>query len=285
MITEANFERRTAPELGGVHDNPNRDDAAELVVQARSGSPAAIEQLVERYEHRLFRLAQNILSNHEDAEEVVQNAFLKAFQKLAAFRGDSRFYTWLVRIAVNEALMKIRRRNFREVSIDAPGEPEDQLIPRELKDSGPNPEERHSQEELRGILAATISKLDPGYRIVFRLRDIEGFSTEDTARSLDLSVPAVKTRLRRARSWLRSSLEVYFQTVNGFGRGGRVSLAEALEFSSRSIALHIFPLGPALATSDQIEHHWLAACREANWRCFAYGHEHRSGTSASKRAA
>jgi RNA polymerase sigma-70 factor (ECF subfamily) len=225
MASGANFERPTAPELDGVRDNPNRDDEAELVVRARSGSPAAIEQLVERYERRLFRLAQNILSNHEDAEEVVQNAFLKAFQKLAAFRGDSRFYTWLVRIAVNEALMKIRRRHFREVSIDAPGEAEDQLIPRELEDWGPNPEERHSQEELRGILAATISKLDPGYRIVFQLRDIEGFSTEDTARSLDLSVPAVKTRLRRARLWLRSSLDVYFQTVNGFGGHSRAARA------------------------------------------------------------
>lgn len=217
MATEGNFERRTAPELDGVHDNPNRDDEAELVVQARSGAPAAIERLVERYERRLFRLAQNILSNHEDAEEVVQNAFLKAFQKLAAFRGDSRFYTWLVRIAVNEALMKIRRRHCREVSIDAPSEAEDQLIPRELEDWAPNPEERHSQEELRGILAATISKLDPGYRIVFQLRDIEGFSTEDTARTLDLSVPAVKTRLRRARLWLRSSLDVYFQAAYSFG--------------------------------------------------------------------
>jgi RNA polymerase sigma-70 factor (ECF subfamily) len=239
MATEANFERRTAPELDGVHDNPNRDDAAELVVQARSGSPAAIEQLVERYERRLFRLAQNILSNHEDAEEVVQNAFLKAFQKLAAFRGDSRFYTWLVRIAVNEALMKIRRRHFREVSIDAPGEAEDQLIPRELEDWGPNPEERHSQEELRGILAATISKLDPGYRIVFQLRDIEGFSAQ--------------------------------RELLGFHHG-----VSCFTYSR---------WGQRLRLQGEIEHHWFAACREANWRCFDYDHEHRSGTSASKRAA
>jgi RNA polymerase sigma-70 factor (ECF subfamily) len=217
MAIEANFERRTVPELDGVHDNSNRDDEAELVVRARSGSPAAIEQLVERYECRLFRLAQNITGSHEDAEEVVQNAFVKAFRNLGAFRGDSRFYTWLVRIAVNEGLMKIRRKHLREVSIDSEENAEDRLIRRGLKDWGPNPEERYSQEELRRILETTINELDPGYRIVFQLRDIEGFSTRETASILALSLSAVKTRLLRARLQLRDSLDVYFRASKGLG--------------------------------------------------------------------
>jgi RNA polymerase sigma-70 factor (ECF subfamily) len=217
MATEADFEGRTAPERDGAHDNPNRDDAADLVVRARSGSPAAIEQLVERYERRLFRLARNITGSHEDAEEVVQNAFVKAFRNLGAFRGDSRFYTWLVRIAVNEGLTKIRRKHLREVSIDSEENAEDRFMRRELEDWGPNPEERYSQEELRRILETSINELDPGYRIVFQLRDVEGFSTEETASILALSLSAVKTRLLRARLQLRDSLDVYFRATQGPG--------------------------------------------------------------------
>jgi RNA polymerase sigma-70 factor, ECF subfamily len=100
-------------------------DEAQLVVWAGNRCAAAIEQLVGRYESKVFRLARNITGNHEDAEEVVQNAFFKAFLNVAAFRGDSGFYTWLVRIGVNEALMKIRGRRFREVSIDHAKDSED----------------------------------------------------------------------------------------------------------------------------------------------------------------
>lgn len=211
MPAEINFQSRTASTADSVLDLPNGDDEATLIAQARDGSSAAVEQLVGRYERRLFRLAQNVVGNHEDAEEVVQNAFVKAFHNLAAFRGDSRFYTWLVRIAVNEALMKIRKRRFLEISIDAPNEAEDHLIVRELQDWGPNPEQRYSQEELRRILGTTISELAPGYRIVFQLRDVEGFSTEETARVLALSYTAVKTRLRRARLQLRHLMDAYFR--------------------------------------------------------------------------
>jgi RNA polymerase sigma-70 factor, ECF subfamily len=204
MAAETNFESPVPDILKG-------DDEAALIAQARNESPAAIEQLVSRYEHRLFRLAQNITGNHEDAEEVVQNAFVKAFHNLAAFRGESRFYTWLVRIAVNEALMKMRGKRFREVSIDAETDEGDHLIPHELEDWGPNPEECYSQEELRTILAKSIGELVPGYRVVFQLRDVEGFSTEETARVLGLSCVAVKARLRRARLRLRDLLDAYFR--------------------------------------------------------------------------
>jgi RNA polymerase sigma-70 factor (ECF subfamily) len=193
-------------------------DEAQLVAWAGNGCAAAIEQLVGRYESRVFRLARNITGNQEDAEEVAQNAFFKAFLNIAAFRGDSGFYTWLVRIAVNEALMKIRSRRFREVSIDHAKDSEDgeeKTISQELQDWGPNPEQRYSQEELRGILETTISKLAPRYRIVFHLRDIEGFSSKETAQTLHLSLATVKSRTLRARLQLRDLLDAYFRPMKG----------------------------------------------------------------------
>jgi RNA polymerase sigma-70 factor, ECF subfamily len=189
-------------------------DAEEaLIAQARDGSTAAFGELVARHEGRVFRLARNITGNYEDAEDVMQNAFVQAFKNLPRFRGDSRFYTWVVRITVNEAFMKMRRRRFKEVSIDEPLEADDDVIPRQLEDWGPNPEQRYSQEELQKILTETIDELDPGYRTVFQLRDLEELSTKETARALGLSLPAVKTRLRRARKQLRDSLDKHFRSA------------------------------------------------------------------------
>jgi RNA polymerase sigma-70 factor (ECF subfamily) len=186
------------------------EDELDLVIEAKNGSSSAVEQLVDRYEGRIFRMAQNITSNREDAEEVVQNVFLKAFRNLANFRGDSRFYTWLVRIAINESLMKVRGRRRQVISIDDMSENEDRTVLRQLRDWGPNPEEQYSQEEIRRILAMAIAELGSGCGIVFQLRDVEGLTTEETAQILNLSVSAVKTRLRRARLHLRESLNVYF---------------------------------------------------------------------------
>jgi RNA polymerase sigma-70 factor (ECF subfamily) len=196
-------------------------DEALLVARARDGCSAAIEQLIVRYEGRVFRLARNITGNHEDTEEVVQNAFLKAFLRLAAFRGDSRFYTWLVRIAVNEALMKIRSRRFREVSIDDVKDSEDgeeKSVARELQDRGPNPEQHYREGELRGILEMAIGKLAPGYRMVFYLRNIEGLSPKETAQALHLSVAAVKSRSWRARVQLQNSLKSYLRPKKSKGK-------------------------------------------------------------------
>jgi RNA polymerase sigma-70 factor, ECF subfamily len=186
-----------------------------LVARAKDGSTAAFGELVERYERRVFQLARNITRNHEDAEDVLQNTFVQAFKNLPRFRGDSRFYTWVVRITVNEAFMKMRRRRYNEVSLDDPVEVDDDVIPRQVEDWGPNPEQRYSQEELQRILAETIGKLEPGYRTVFQLRDVEELSTKETAQALGLSLPAVKTRLRRARKQLRDSLDKHFRSATG----------------------------------------------------------------------
>jgi RNA polymerase sigma-70 factor (ECF subfamily) len=188
-----------------------KDDESALVAAAKAGDVAAFEELVNRYEGKIFRLAQNITQNREDAEDVMQDAFLKSFAHLADFKGGSRFYTWLVRIAVNEALMKLRKRRPNQVSLDEPAESEDDLLPREIKDWGPSPEQRYVQTELREILSKAIDELDPAFRMVFVLRDIEELSTEETAQLLGLSVPAVKSRLLRARLKLRQKLNKYFQ--------------------------------------------------------------------------
>ncbi|MBI3670751.1 MAG: sigma-70 family RNA polymerase sigma factor [Acidobacteria bacterium] len=172
---------------------------------------AAFEALVNRYERKIFRLAQNITQNREDAEDVMQDAFLKSYAHLGDFQGDSRFYTWLVRITVNEALMKLRKRRPNQVSLDDSFETEDDLMPREIEDWGPTPEQRFAQTELHGILSEVIADLDPAFRVVFLLRDVEDLSTEETAKLLGLSVPAVKSRLLRARLKLRHKLNKYFK--------------------------------------------------------------------------
>jgi RNA polymerase sigma-70 factor (ECF subfamily) len=183
-----------------------------LVQAAKGGDVGAFEELVRRYDRNVFRIAQHITQNREDAEDVVQDAFLKAYRNLEGFQGQSKFYTWLVRIAVNEALMKLRkRRPERTVSLDEDIKTEDDSLPREVADWSPNPEQQYSQAELRDILNRTIQGLPSGFRTVFVLRDVEGLSTEETAEALDLSVPAVKSRLLRARLQLRERLSRYFE--------------------------------------------------------------------------
>jgi RNA polymerase sigma-70 factor (ECF subfamily) len=187
-----------------------REDEGALVSLARSGDLSAFDELVNRYERRIFRLAMNITQNREDAEDATQDAFLKSFQHLAEFQGGSRFYTWLVRIAVNEALMRLRRRRPNVTSLDEPVQTEEDLLPREIEDWGPTPEQRYEVTEMNSILSNAIAELEPIFRTVFVLRDVEQLSTEETADALGISVPAVKSRLLRARLRLREKLDRYF---------------------------------------------------------------------------
>lgn len=207
----------TAPKLDPINRSPvaaaavPADNEAQLVAAAKAGDVSAFETLVNRYERKIFRLAQNITQSREDAEDVMQEAFLKSFEHLGEFQGNSRFYTWLVRIAVNQALMKLRKRRPNQVSLDEEKDTGEDLIPREVEDWGPTPEERFEQTELRRILSTVIAELDPSFRVVFQLRDIDELSTEETAETLGLSVPAVKSRLLRARLKLRTKLNRYFR--------------------------------------------------------------------------
>ena len=187
------------------------DDELQVVTAARAGDVSAFETLVNRYERKIFRLGMNITGSREDAEDVMQEAFLKAYEHLPEFEGNSRFYTWLVRIAVNQALMKLRKRRPNQVSLDEEIETGDDSFFRDVEDWGPSPAERYEQTQLHDILNEAISELDPSFRIVFQLRDIEEMSTEETADVLHLSVPAVKSRLLRARLKLRQKLNRYFR--------------------------------------------------------------------------
>ena len=187
-------------------------DELKLVRAAKAGDIGAFEQLVRRYDRNVFRIAQHITQNREDAEDVVQDAFLKAYENLHNFQEQSKFYTWLVRIAVNEALMRLRRRRpERMVSLDEEVKTDEDTMPREVADWSPNPEQLYTQSELRDILTRTIQGLPSSFRTVFVLRDVEGLSTEETAEALDLSIPAVKSRLLRARLQLRERLNKFFK--------------------------------------------------------------------------
>jgi RNA polymerase sigma-70 factor (ECF subfamily) len=183
-----------------------------LVVRARKGDASAFGTLIRPYEARIFRLAMSITQNREDAEDVLQEAFLKAFEHLEQFQGNSKFYTWIVRIAVNQALMKLRKRKSdRSVSLDEQIDTGEDTVVREIAAWDPDPEERFSQEEMHSILTEAIDELAPIYRTVFTLRDVDGLSTEETAEALELSVPAVKSRLLRARLQLRDKLTRFFK--------------------------------------------------------------------------
>lgn len=188
-----------------------RDDEHLLVTAAKSGDTASFEELVNRYERKIFRLTMNITRNREDAEDAMQDAFMKAYSHLNTFQEGSRFYTWLVRIAANEALMRLRKRRPNQFSLDEPIEGDEDVIPREIEDWGPSPEQRYAQSEMREILNGAMDDLQPDFRVVFVLRDVEGISTEETAGVLGISVAAVKSRLLRARLKMRQKLNRYFR--------------------------------------------------------------------------
>ena len=191
--------------------SPGFDESA-LVAQAKAGDADAFSALVRHYDRRVFRMAKQITQNDDDAEDVLQEAFLKAYTHLDDFQGNSKFYTWIVRIAVNEALMKLRkRRSDRSVPLDEPIDTGEDEVAREIAVWEDNPEDTYSREELATLLDDAVQSLKPAYRTVFILRDIEELSIEETAEALNLSISAVKSRLLRARLQLREKLTRQFK--------------------------------------------------------------------------
>lgn len=188
------------------------DEDLALVEASTSGDIAAFEALVRRYDRKLLRIAQQVTDNLEDAEEVVQETFLKAFQKLYQFQRNSKFSTWLIRIALNESFMKLRKRrsHCQELSLEY-DDPKGDHLPLDLADWSPNPEQLYSRSELQEILRKALQELVPELRVVFVLRDLEGLSIKETVAALDLHPSAVKARLYRARLQLREKLSKYFR--------------------------------------------------------------------------
>jgi RNA polymerase sigma-70 factor (ECF subfamily) len=186
-------------------------DDLDLVHASKQGDVAAFEQLVKRYDRRLLRISQTVTRNREDSEDAVQEALLKAFHNLADFREDSQFSTWLIRITVNQSLMKLRKqRTQKEISLDEDFQADGDVLLLDVPDRAPNPEQLCWASELRDILVRAVEELRPILRTVFVLRDVEGLSIEQTAQVLNLSQAAVKARLWRVRLQLRERLNRYF---------------------------------------------------------------------------
>ncbi len=181
----------------------------ELVAQAQAGDERAFAELVHHHESRVYTLALKMLPSSADADDVLQETFISAYRGLKNFRGESSFATWLYRIAYNATLMKLRTTH-RSVSFDETLDGDDLEMPRELTDWTHDPEAELLNSETREVMQAAVDALSPALRSVFGLRDLDGLSTEETAEVLDVSKEVVKTRLHRARLFLREKLTEYF---------------------------------------------------------------------------
>lgn len=187
----------------------------ELVTRARAKDFGAFEQLVDRYEDKVYRLAFRFVRNETEAKEIVQDTFLSIWRKLDTFKGDAQFGSWVYRVAANAALMRLRsQRRHPEVSteelpldfLDTYGQ-----IPTYGDNWARRPDDELQSDELRRRIQAAVDDLPEIYRTVFLIRDVEGLSTEETAQVLDISIPTVKTRLHRARLALREAISKYFE--------------------------------------------------------------------------
>ncbi|HUZ08503.1 MAG TPA: sigma-70 family RNA polymerase sigma factor [Candidatus Paceibacterota bacterium] len=183
----------------------------ELVGRAQAGDMDAFEALTTRYEQRVFSLARRMLRQEQDAEDVTQQTFLSALENLDGFRGEASFATWLFRIATHAALKIIRKRKgLNTVSLEETTEGTGQMDsiphPEFIADWRQSPEELVHQNEIRRLLDEALEKLDEKHRLIFLLRDIEGFSIKETSETLGLSEANVKVRLLRARLQLREHL-------------------------------------------------------------------------------
>lgn len=192
-----------------VIDAANRPDS-ELVALARDGHGAAFREIIQRNNQRLFRLARSVVKSDDEAEDVVQDAYGRAFTALDTFRGDASLATWLSRIALNEALTRQRRRR-PTVDLaaieEAQSKPGAEVIAFPLMPNQPDPEREVAQREIRRVLEKAIDDLPEGFRTVFTMRVVEGLSIEETADLLDLRPETVKTRLHRARRLLQEGLD------------------------------------------------------------------------------
>jgi RNA polymerase sigma-70 factor (ECF subfamily) len=189
----------------------------------RAGDRAEFARLVDQYSPLIYRLGLKMLGNPQDAEDVLQETFIKAYRHLDSFDGRARVSTWLYRIATNEALMLLRRKRPDAISVDEPWQnPDEEQEPLQIRDWCCLPEHELMSDEARAHLDQAVEQLPASLRVVFLLREIEGLSTRETADVLDISEAAVKTRLSRARLQLREDLSAYFgERMEGYERETR----------------------------------------------------------------
>ena len=198
------------PEPSAIVNNPEPAGGTreqELIARVQRGQHELFYELVQPYERRVYAAALAILRNDADAEDVAQEAVLKALANIRQFRAEARFSTWLIQITVNEALMRRRRQRTRAVeSIDEHRDEEGEYRPRDFADWREIPSEALERKEVRQKLAEALGSLDRKYREVFMLRDMEQLNIQETAEALGISIASVKTRLLRARLMLRDLL-------------------------------------------------------------------------------
>jgi RNA polymerase sigma-70 factor (ECF subfamily) len=214
VVNPPDVSERQIPERELPGDFVSDDPDFEIVARVRDGETDAFEELVRKHGRRVYRSLLGILGSAEEAEDALQDAFLKAFQNLTHFEGRSRFSTWLVRIAINTGLQRVRSRK----QVDSLDEENEEFRPRNIQAWADTPEEFYSREELRRLVEKEVMKLPVKYRVALMLRDLEELSTEEAAAALGLSVPGLKARVLRGRLMLRESMVPYFSKAGASKR-------------------------------------------------------------------
>jgi RNA polymerase sigma-70 factor (ECF subfamily) len=205
-VNPATESERPMLELPLAEESVSADPAAEFDARVKAGETDAFEELVRRHGRKVYRSLLGLLGSAEEAEDALEDAFLKAFQHLPEFEGRSRFSTWLVRIALNTGLQRLRgRRDFETLDEDR-----EDFRPRRIQAWQENPEDSYSREELRRLVETEVMKLPAKYRVALMLRDLEELSTEEAANALGLTIPGLKARVLRGRLMLRESMVCYF---------------------------------------------------------------------------
>jgi RNA polymerase sigma-70 factor (ECF subfamily) len=204
-MSAQSFENYDRKETGGPAERGTfASEENEFLAAAKRGDPAAFETLCKQSANTVFHLARRMMRNNEDAEDVVQESFQQAFVHLQSFHGDSRFSTWLSRIVINTALMKLRRKHrLWDVSLDESDETEESSSRIDVEDQGLNPEQLYAQQEQQRILSEAMNELTPGMREAIKLRELDERSTQETAEIMGISVGAVKAHVFHGRKKLR----------------------------------------------------------------------------------
>lgn len=189
----------------------------DLITRSQNGDIDAFEELVAKYERKVYAVAYRFMGNQEDASDLTQEAFLKAYQSLKSFRQEASFSTWICRIVSNVCRDQLRKtKKNGHSSLDEDVWLEDGSVKKQLRDERPTPDEFYERKELKEYLQGLINNLNPDYKMVVVLRDIQGYSYEEIAEILDCSLGTVKSRLNRARKALREQIN-----LDRIGKGGR----------------------------------------------------------------
>ncbi len=205
-MSEQSLENYNATETGRTQRAIAREEDASLVA-AKRGDSTAFEVLCKQSASTVFHIARRMMRSKEDAEDVMQESFQLAFIHLKSFKGGSRFSTWLSRIAINAALMKLRRKHVRDVPLDESAETEEPSFRQEIEYQGLNPEQLYAHKERQQILFEAMNELTPGMRKAIELRELGERSTKETAQIMGISASAVKARVFHGRRKLRERLK------------------------------------------------------------------------------